>query len=245
MRKDSDHNGKPHQPSHTGRRRQRPQGPHGRSGIDRRGGLEIKGKLKLGNSRNHVFPVLSGSDQKKSGSLVASENIRAQITASHLAVCGGLKSGPVLGLDESLVTQPLGNRLLLQRRAVHRARKPRGKRRLAPGNLDGATKGSNVRFIHEHPLYTTRVVRVNDLGCVHYTGPMATVSCMPATKRKEQFGRPKRVREAAKGPDGLTFGDRLRACMLNRARALGRAPDDYTQNDLIEEATRAVGAILR
>jgi hypothetical protein len=49
---------------------------------------------------------------------------------------------------------------------------------------------------------------------------------------------PKRVRQAAVGADGLTFGDRLRKCMEVEGRSRGQ---EYRQTDLIAEATRLLG----
>ena len=42
-------------------------------------GLEVELKLKSGNCRAHVFTVLSGKEQKKSGNLVPWKYVRAKI----------------------------------------------------------------------------------------------------------------------------------------------------------------------
>lgn len=183
-------------------------------------------------------------DTELGSAVTETEDVRTEMTACNLLGCDLLKSRPVLGVKENLVLDPFGDRLLPERRAVKSGGELRCKRRLtATGNLDSATKGGNVRFIHEHPFYTTRVVRQYDPGCVHSDRPVATVLPMPVAREKAPAEAPRklRVRQAARGPDGYTLGERLWACIRTKARQLGIPVEDYTQTRLIAEATRAVG----
>jgi hypothetical protein len=174
----------------------------------------------------------------------APEDIGTQLSSSDLTASDVLEGRPILSIEQSLLAKPFGDGLLRKSRPLEVISQAFGQGRLTAANLDRPLERCNVRFLHEHPKYTTVVVPVNNPGRV--TGPPngCTLLVMPATKRKtasESAIKPLRIRQAAIGPDGRTFGDRLRACMTQRARQLGRATKDYTQFDLINEATRAVG----
>ena len=202
--------------------------------------LEIEGELELGIRRHDVFPVLSVSGGAGPGKLCWTENIRPEICTSHLPCCDVLESRPVLSLDQNLVTKPLGDGLLPECGSIQNLAEPLSQGDLAAGNLDRPLQSSNVRFIHNHARYTTRVVSVNNLGRVPDHKAPCIVLKMPAKKQKQLIAPAKteRVRVAVRGADGLTFGERLQKCMDARSRAIGR---EYRPKDLRADATRLLG----
>jgi len=179
-----------------------------------------------------------------------SEHVRAQLGTANLTTRDELKSGPILGFNFDFLAQPFGDGLLRQRGPLQKVGEAFGKGGLATRNLDRSLQGSNVRFIHDHPQYTTQVVRVNNLGRVTHHNGGCTVVPMPTRRSNAATSSAKpaatsRIRQAKVGPDGKTLGDRVRACMILRARQLGIDPDDYGQKELITEASRATGRNLQ
>ena len=206
--------------------------------------LEVERKLELGNCSNHLFPVLSGSGGARARNVSCAEYVRSQIGAGHLPFRDVLEGWPVFGLDQNLPQQPFGDCLLPERGSVQKLTKPLRQSDLATSDFDRSLQGGNVRFIHTHPKYTTKVVSVNNLGRVPGNKPACIVLKMPAKQKKSvpsSSARTKRIRDAAIGPDGRTFGDRLNACMAMRARQLGLGDKGYKQADLIDDAMRAIG----
>jgi hypothetical protein len=178
------------------------------------------------------------------------ENIGAQISASDHTPSDMLESRPVLRFDQDFLTHPFGDSLLPQGGTLEELREPLGQGGLATGNHNGALQGSNVRFIHDHPRYTTPVVRVNNPGRV--TGHNGGCTVLPMSPRRSNTAAAPakapgkiRVRQADLGPDGKTLGERVRACMIVRARQLGVDPAKYTQEELIAEASRVTGRNLQ
>lgn len=199
-------------------------------------GLEVELDLKLGNCRAHVFPVLSEANQKKSGSLVSPENVGAQMKARNLLAGDVLNSRPVLGRNLCPLSQPVGDGLLADGRPAHEFRDAIGQGDLASGDLNRPLEGNNVRFLHDHPNYTTSVVTVNNRSRVpKHKGP-CTVLYMPAAIKKAEL--PDRSPEIIRGPDGLTMGERIKACMEAKGRKLGRK---YSQRELVTEVNRVAG----
>jgi hypothetical protein len=62
--------------------------------LVRQRSFEVDGQLELGNRRNHVFPVLSGEEEKKSGTLVAELGSlwRIQVRPELISTHGPLRS---------------------------------------------------------------------------------------------------------------------------------------------------------
>lgn len=174
------------------------------------------------------------------------KDVGAQLGSTDLTGGNVLKGGPIFGFDEDLLTQPLGDGLLSQGWAAKEVGQAFRKGSLASRDLDRPLQGGNVRFIHEHARYTTRVVQVNNQGrMTHYNGgctvlPMVSKRSNAVVAPKAEHGKP-RVRLADVGPDGKTLGDRVRIGMEARARQLGLRPEDYGQKELLAEANRAVG----
>jgi hypothetical protein len=179
--------------------------------------------------------------QPESGSLVAAEDIRSKMTSRDLLVSDRLESRPIVGLEKDLVLEPVGDVLLFDR-PVHRLRKSLGKGRLATArNLDRAQQrgdvSSNLRFIHEHKLYTNQFVLVKQPVCVTDNKQACTVLQMPTTQRKGAARAPSNQRIAIPGPDGKTLGQRVNEAMAFEA---GRRRASYAQKDLIEDVNRLV-----
>lgn len=210
-------------------------------------GLEVELKLDLGNDRAHVLPVLSGSNMGAPGKLPVLGYVRPELPPSDLTASDMSESGPVLGFDAGLLAEPLGDGLLTDRRPLQKLRKTRRKSGLTASNLDRSLECGNVRFIHNARAYTTRVVEVNDKGCVPPHNNGCTVLYMPDRKVKSAAAPvtrnpAPRIREAELGPDGNTLGDRLKLAMTNYARSHGRGNfEGYSQTEWVEMATRAVG----
>lgn len=209
--------------------------------------FEIEGELELGKCRHDEFPVLSVSTASGSGNLLRCENVNSQMSASNFAVSGPLDSRPVDGIEQSLVLQPFGDRLLADGGAIQELPEPLCESGLGtPSFQDGALESSdssgvnsNIRFIHNHRRYTTRVVDVNNLGRVPDDNSGCIVLKMTAKKQKLPMPSVKQRRPKVEpGVDGLTLGDRIKKCMDARSRAIGHK---YTQNDLVADASRIVG----
>ena len=186
---------------------------------------------------------------KNSGdSVPESEHIRTEMATCNLLTSDPLECGPVFGLDESAPLKPFGNRLLSEGRAVQGLGELCGKSGLTTGDPNGSSKSSNVRFLHDYASYTTRVVQVNDHGCVRSCQGLATVLPMPSRPMRKRAPKAepreatKRIRQAQVGPDGRTLGDRLKIAMTQYARQHGRENwESYIQDEWVELATRAVG----
>ena len=207
--------------------------------------LEIEGNLELGNSRTHMLPVLSGSDVSGRGTLhLAPENIRPEVDASDRfnGISSDVLNGcPVLGFDQSLVEQPLGDGLLAESGPLQEVRYAAGESGLAASNLNCPFEGGNVRFIHNHPRYTTTVVQVNNRrrSEVHKQG--CIVLTMPATKRKTTTSAPipaPKHKVIPRDANGRTLGDRMEIARIAKGMSLGR---EYTQKELLADASRIAG----
>lgn len=178
-------------------------------------------------------------DEANLGNLIGAENIRPQIKAGNLAISDSLERWPVVSVKEDLVQQPVRDVLLSDRPAHSAAEKLCEGVLASSGELDGATESNNVRFIHEHSLYTNRFVRVNEPVCVTNHKQACTVLEMRSTQRKptsKPATKPtgnKRV--ALAGPDGKTLGQRVAEAM---AYETGRRGTLYTQKDLFEDVNR-------
>lgn len=177
--------------------------------------------------------------QAESGSLIATEHIGTKVLSRDLSASDVLECGPIFSSDQCFVGQPFGNGLLRERRSTHEFAQAIGEGRLALRDFDRSFERGNVRFIHDYEGYsrTTPVVKHHNPGRVLADNVGCTVLCMPASSKPQKI----RVREAMRGADGKTFGERVQACMTLRARQLGVPDDDYGQADLIADATRAVG----
>lgn len=163
---------------------------------------------------------------KKSSRSHAPEDIGSELIARHEILGHKLDSRPVLGLDQGLVGQPVGNGLLTERRPAEEISDALSEGNLASGYVDGADKGGNVRFLH--PVEFTRIlVGVNkDRDSTSDKGPcsvtyMQTVRKNRLTtaplKAKVKSKAPKKIRALEVGPDGLTMPDRLKIAMLEHA----------------------------
>jgi hypothetical protein len=161
------------------------------------------------------------------------ENIGAQVRTSDLLICDVFDSGPVFGGDQDFTSQPFGDSLLTEGGSTHELSDAFCKGGLATRDLDRTLKRNNVRFLHEHPKYTTTVVHVNDYCCMPGNKLSCTVLLMPTRTHRGDI--PQIV---STSPDGMTLGDRLKRCMAMKARKLGR---HYTQNDLLADANIALG----
>lgn len=176
---------------------------------------------------------------EKSDRSSGAKNIGTQLATSDLSVCDSLDSGPVLGLKQHALPKPIRDMLLLQRRSLHDVRKAFGKGGLAPpGSADRASKSSNVRFLHEHTLYTNRFVSVNAPVCVTGGLPTCSVLQMPVNQRKTApQAAPSNKRVAIPGPDGKTLGQRVAEAMAYES---GRRGIAYEQKDLVDDVNRLV-----
>lgn len=188
----------------------------------------------------HLTRVLLCARRKRLSRLIAAKDIGSQVVARNLLSSDVLESGPVLGGDQVTLTEPLGHGLLADGGAGHERSDALGQSRLAAGDFDGLFKRDNVRFLHEHPKYTTYVVSVNNLSRVQENNLSCTVLYMPAHAKKRlpvTIEQPNGDGVAViRGADGLTLGERLQRCMLTKSRKMGRR---YTQKNLIADATRA------
>jgi hypothetical protein len=180
------------------------------------------------------------NEDGKSGGLVASENIRPQIGAGHLPISDRLDGGPILGVQEDLVVDPVGDRLLADGRAIHRLGEPFSEGRLgATANRDSAAQRSNVRFIHDGCYSTNRFVAVNNPVCMTLNKEACTVLQMPTIKRKAAHPQPRsNLRVALPGPDGKTLGQRVREAVAYES---GRRGKEYRQSELVEDVRRLSG----
>jgi hypothetical protein len=183
-------------------------------------------------------PIIARSNKKKSGSISATVNVGSQVSARHAPLRNKLDRWPILGIDQGLVAQPLGNGLLADRRTIHELGDTFSKGGLAAGDLDGTAQRGNVVFLHNRREYTTKVVRVNNLKCVPVSSETCTVTAMGVTARKRPAKVEPQEKEAIRDTEGRTLGDRLKIGMAAKARMLGRA---YVAKDLLEDASLAVG----
>lgn len=180
-----------------------------------------------------------------SGRTAAVKDIGTKLRTSHLALGRMFQSRPVLGGDEGFACEPFRDGLLADRRTTHEVGNPVGEFALASGDLDGGLKGRDVarlgvlRFLHEHPRYTTGVVRVNNSSGVPSGVAVCTVTSMVARLRKKPMERADTTQEEAKrGPDNMTLGERMQLCMDAKSRRLGR---EYKQKDLLLEVNELLG----
>jgi hypothetical protein len=180
----------------------------------------------------HVVDSTAGDEHL--GDLIGrtEKDIGPQISACDSVGGDVLDGRPVFRGNQAFTAQPFGNSLLTEGGSVHELSDFFGQRGLAASNLDRTFERSNVRFLHEHPKYTTNVVPVNNYCHVPEHEPSCTVLFMAA---KQIIDPPEIV---SSSPDGLTLGDRLKRCMALKARKLGRR---YTQNDLLTDANIALG----
>lgn len=186
------------------------------------------------------------------------EHIRTQMISSDDIGSGLLEERPPLRIEKNLVVDPVRNCLLADR-GVAGISQTRCKSGLATGDLDSAKQSSNVRFIHEHRKYTRILVDVNKDHCLTANKPTCNVVSMPTTKRKPTAAKAlksKRQKTLDKGPDGMTFPQRLSALMVERgigqtelARRCSRlyssffpdGPDDKVKQQHIFNATGTQG----
>lgn len=178
------------------------------------------------------------SKSNKSGGFATTKNVGPQMAARNFLIGEGLEGRPVVGVQQDFVLEPVGD-VLLADGPVHDFGEPFSKSCLATAsNVDSAAKRSNVRFLHGHPLYTNRFVRVNEPVCVTAHKEVCTVLPMPATQRKPA-PTPARSnrRQAIPGPDGKTLGQRVNEAMAHEAGRRGAA---YEQKDLIADVNQLV-----
>lgn len=147
------------------------------------------------------------------------EHIRAQIDSGDGVAGGLLDERPPFRVEKNLVIDPIRDRLLAHSGPAG-VTNTRSKSGLAPGDIDRSLERCNVRFIHEHRKYTRILVHVNKDDCLTVNKEACTVVSMPTTKRKPKQtapeSRPKRVKVLDRGPDGMTFPQRLSALMVER-----------------------------
>lgn len=169
------------------------------------------------------------------------EHIGAQLRASNVVVCDVLESRPVDGVKQSLVLQPLGNRLLADGGSPEISTEPLGKSRLAASNRDGATKRSNVRFLHDLRDSTTPVVKVNNPRRMTNNNEGCTVLHMPAAANRKISQRVTQTRNRELSYDPATYAGRLNLAIRAKAQSNGGA---YPQGALLADIQRAVGRKL-
>lgn len=150
------------------------------------------------------------------------ENVWAQIDSGAVVGESFLKERPPLGIEQNGVIDPVRDRLLAHR-GMPGLPEASGNGGLAAGDLYETKKRSNLRgsvsFIHEHRKYTRILVRVNKDDCLTVDKAPCNVVSMPTTKRKIHPAREtkvKRVKMLDRGPDGLTFPQRLSSLMAER-----------------------------
>lgn len=185
------------------------------------------------------------NNEEESGSTVAAEDIGAKLRARYLPIGSVLEGRPILGSDERLAVEPGGNGLLADRRALHEGGDSLRERALAAGDLDGGLQGGDVpqlgvlRFLHEHPRYTTAVVRVNNCRRVPMNEHACTVvSVVPRLRKKLMERADTALRQAERSSDGKTLGERMRLCMDAKSREIGRP---YRQKDLLADVREILG----
>lgn len=203
--------------------------------------LEVERKLELGNCRDHMFPVLSGSGDSGTVKLSSPENFRTEISASDQSPSDMLESGPVFGSNQLLEPKPLRNELLADGGPIHELGDPLGQGGLTASDLNRSAERGNVLLFHKRREYTTNVVPVNDSCRVPKNQETCTVLLMPLKQQKaivRHAKEPKNDQQVIRGPDGLTLGERLERCMALKSRKLGRP---YLQKDLLEDTNRAAG----
>lgn len=171
------------------------------------------------------------------GGLTGTEDIRPQMTTSHLQVGDRFECGPVVSVQQDFIQQPVRDVLLSDRPAHCIAEKLCEGSLAAPGQLDGSAKSNNVRFIHEHILYTNRFVRVNEPVCVTEQKGTCTVLQMRSTQRKTAIKPAKNKRIAVPGMDGKTLGQRVGEAMAYQTGRRGTGTE-YTQKDLLEDVNK-------
>jgi hypothetical protein len=206
---------------------------------DRR--LEVELKLDLGNDRAHLLPVLSGSNMGVPGKLTVLAHIRSQLRAGDLSGSHVSEARPILGLDQGLLAEPFGYRLLRDRWSIQELSKAFGERGLATGDLNRPFERGNVRFIHKHPKYTTKVVHVNNPSRSKAHNPGCIVLYMPVAKRRappSAAAATPRIKTIPRDASGYTLGDRME--VARRAKGMSQG-HDYTQKDLLADASRIAG----
>lgn len=174
-------------------------------------------------------------DEAVLSGVAGAEHVRPQMTTRHLVVGDRLECGPVVGVEENLVQQPVRDVLLSDRPVHGLAEKLREGVLTAPSEFNGALKSDNVRFIHDHALYTNQFVRVNELVCVTSHKQACIVLPMRATQRKSALKPTKNKRVALPGPDGKTLAQRVSEAMAYES---GRRSAQYTQKDLVADVNR-------
>lgn len=167
-------------------------------------------------------------------------HIRSKLSAGDLAGGNVTEGRPVLGLNKGLLTEPFRDGLLTDRGSLEELGQARSERGLATGNLDRPLERDNVRFIHKHPKYTTRVVRVNNLRRSAVHNPGCIVVPMPLPKRRPPTTTPAgpRVKAIPRDAHGYTLGDRMEAARRAKGMSQGH---EYTQKDLLADASRIAG----
>jgi len=179
----------------------------------------------------------SKTEERESGSLVAAEDIWPEIAARDLVVGDRLECGPVVGVQKDFSRQPVRDVLLSDRPPHLGTEKLRQGSLAVASKLDRTPKCGNVRFIHEHALYTNRFVSVNEPVCVTNYKPACTVLQMRTPQRKTAAPVRSNKRQALPGPDGKTLGQRVSEAMAYES---GRRRTSYVQKDLIQDVNRFV-----
>lgn len=193
------------------------------------------------HSHDSLAPIIAHSNKNNSCSLHTPEDIGPQVSTCHAIISRKLNRRPPFRVDQSLVTQPLGDGLLADGRTVHELGDTFRKSGLAACDFDSAPQRDNVVLLHRRRGYTTKVVRVNNFARSPSDNGICTVLTMPASARKRIVQprlKPEVERNAIRDAEGHTLGDRLKIGMKGKGRMLGHT---YTAKDLLADASRLIG----
>lgn len=188
------------------------------------------------------FCHISPNNSKRSGTLLKAEkkqlrdppvskNVRPQLIAGNAIAGHMLKRRPPLRLDQRLVVEPIRNGLLANARSPQETPDPLGQSRLAARDLDRAPERSNVLFLHNHPLYTSMLVKVNANACLE--GDKSSCTVLPMLNRARKASAPEEPkRHPSIGRDGRTIAERLKIAMDSMG---------MSESDLIKRCNEIAG----
>ncbi len=233
----SSHTGKPDARAVHAGREDLKEGPV----LIRQDGLEVDRELELGNRRDHMFPVISGSDVRGAAKLLGSlKDIGPEMNGGDLPASDMSDRRPVPRIDQHSFAEPIGDVLLTELSATPGATRglcreeitnALGQPLLTTGDFDRSTKGDNVLlFRHDAARYTNRFVDVNKPVCM--TDHKTACIVLPMSMKQKKKPKPASIRVQLPGFDGKVLGQRIREAMAYHA---GRVGGPYEQKDLVRD----------
>jgi|SRR5581483_1445448 len=183
------------------------------------------------NTDKHFSLLASAHDnQQQLGGLTATEDIGSQIQARNLLSGDVLDRGPPLGIQEHFVTQPIGDRRLLDSRSIEENGNTAGQLNLATRNLYSTTKGSNVVWLHARQYKAANDYVKKAPYMISYEAPY--ILDVMAKRKASAEARLRRAKELTVWPDGRTANQRFEEAFTEWRQQVPSGAKLKTETDL-------------